>query len=86
MLVIRVELHSAITGKVTEIARAEIANVGGTDTHGNYHCRSLFGRGREALDRRREQRHTTIEGYPRKALHVWNLVASALSRMGYGWG
>lgn len=37
MLLVRVELHSAITGEVTEIARMVIANEGGgTKERANY--------------------------------------------------
>lgn len=37
MLIVRVELHSAITGEITEIARALIYNDGhGTITTGDY--------------------------------------------------
>ena len=38
MIVVRVELHSAITGQVSELARMNIANIGGTQTKGDYHC------------------------------------------------
>lgn len=85
MIVVRVELHKkGYGGEVIELARAEIINVGGTDELGNYVCRTLHGRGEESLDKRREQRHTTVERHPRKAEHVWNLVTKALTRMGYG--
>ena len=32
MIIVRVELHSARTGEVTELARMHISNIGGTNT------------------------------------------------------
>jgi len=83
MLIVRVELHSAITGQVTEIARMRIGNVGGTDALGDYRAITLRGRCREALDRGAVHRTATITRYPRLRLHVWHLVARALDAMGY---
>ena len=84
MIVVRVELWSAITGKVTEIARAEICNVGGSAEIGDYETRSLRGRSATAFAQRTIQRRGKVTGHRRKALHVWNLVAKALLAMGYG--
>lgn len=84
MIVVKVELWSAITGERTEIARAEICNVGGSDELGNYDVRSLRGRGAEQLARRVVQRRGKVSGHPRLKQHVWNLVAKALASMGYG--
>lgn len=86
MIIVKVELWSAVTGRVQEIARMEICNEG---THmnprrGNYIIRTLRGRDAEALGRRTTQKETTIENWPRLALHVWNLVAVSLRNMGYG--
>jgi len=84
MIVVRVELHSAVTGKVTELARMLVANTGtGTAARGNYRARTLRGRSRTDLDRGTVQREGLIEGHPRR-LHVWRLVARALARLGYG--
>lgn len=84
MIVVRVELHSAVTGRVTELARAEICNDGdGTLEKGNYTCRALRGRSTEDLDQRRIQRYGEVRDYPRQKIHVWNLVARALMAMGY---
>ena len=43
MILIRVELHSANTGKVTEIARMKITNMGGlsSDDFGDYKVSTL---------------------------------------------
>ena len=89
MIVVRVELHSAVTGQVTELARAIIANTGeGTATVGNYKAWTLFGRDRVALDgaqrTNKMQRAGQVLKYPRQRLHVWHLVADALRGMGYG--
>lgn len=88
MLVVRVELHSAITGEVTEIARMDIANVGGSQAHGDYH--GVTYRGRRALDeaawgpqRLPPLRWGSIANYPRLTRHVWHLVSRMLNSMGY---
>jgi hypothetical protein len=84
MIVVRIELHSAITGRVIELGRMRICNDGsGTAASGNYTASTFRGRNAAALDRAQVQRSAGIAGYPRTALHVWNLVARALSRMGY---
>lgn len=84
MIIIRVELHSAITRQVTEIARMRICNVGGTRTSGNYQVETLRGRSPEQFNRGTVQRRGEVRDYPRLSLHVWNLVARALGAMNYG--
>lgn len=84
MIVVRVELHSAVTGKVTELARMHVANVGGTAQLGDYDVAVLRGRSRAALDQLKVQRRGRVEKYPRLKLHVWNLVLRALVAAGYG--
>ena len=87
MIIIRVELWSAITGQKTELARMEIANVdGGRAARRNYNVRTLRGRSAEQLNRRVTQREGAVKDWPSEALHVWNLVAMALYAMGYGRG
>lgn len=83
MLIVRVELHSARTGEVTEIARMYIANIAGSSTRGDYVAYSLRGRSKEALDKRVAQRSGHVRNYPRLSLHVWHLVARALIALGY---
>lgn len=84
MIVVRVELHSAVTGQVTELARAIIANDGtGTQQRAHYKVMTLRGRSREQLDQLTPQRTTTLRDWPRKTLHVWCLISEALIRMGY---
>jgi hypothetical protein len=41
VIVVKVELHSAITGEVTEIGRMLIANTGGTKKRGDYTAKVL---------------------------------------------
>jgi hypothetical protein len=90
VIVVRVELHSAITGVTTEIARALIYNVGGTRERGNYKTMVFKGRDGEAWTREQiraampnPMREAEVSDYPRLSLHVWNLVTRALIAMGY---
>jgi len=86
MLVVRIELHSAITGKVTEIGRMIVSNDGKTldPKVGNYDVR-LARRGVEDNARilAKPQRHGRVEGHARLSLPVWSLVAKALSAIGF---
>jgi hypothetical protein len=84
MIIVRVELHSAITRQVTEIARMRIWNVGGTIEHGNYQAETFRGRSAKQLARMVRQRAAGVDNYPRLKVHVWNLVALSLAAMGYG--
>jgi hypothetical protein len=86
MLIIRVELHSAITGKVTEIARAMVHNIGGTSSLGNYQARFYTGRSKEELDQRRVTHCGIVVRHPRLRQHVWKLVLKALVAAGYADG
>jgi hypothetical protein len=86
VIVVRVELHSAVTGETRELARMIVDNVGGTKKRGDYRCRTLRGRNPAAFDQRIVQREGQVRNYPRLDLHVWNLVARALAGMGYGGG
>jgi hypothetical protein len=79
MLVVRVELHSAITGKVSEIARMHVCNVGGTETHGDYRARVL-----RFPKFMHQTRDSSVTNYRRLARPVWDLVTLALKKAGYG--
>jgi hypothetical protein len=84
MIVVRVELWSAITGAKTEIARMHIANDGtGTEGVGNYTGVVFRGRSSSSLDAEAEGRSGRVVGHRRKTEHVWALVAKMLSAMGY---
>jgi hypothetical protein len=86
MLVVKVELHSAITGKVTELYRMIIANDGtGPKSIGNYDVR--VGRKLCTDDRKiyySPSRSGKVENHRRLTEHVWKLVAKALDAVGYG--
>ena len=88
MIIVRVELHSAITGKISELARMVIDNTGGTETQGDYRVRTLLGRNKDALDQswitKRVTREGTVTKHPRLAQHVWDLVGKALKAVRYG--
>lgn len=84
MLILKLELHSAITGEVSEIARVRIYNDGnGTREYGDYVAEVFYGKVTEPLDVSKVYAKTEIKEYPRLGLHVWNLVARALSKLGY---
>ncbi len=85
MIVIRVELHSAITRQVTELARMHICNTGtGTNRLRDYVVKTLRGRSTPDLDKGTAQREGEVKAWPALDKHVWNLVAAALKTMGYG--
>jgi hypothetical protein len=88
MIVVRVELWSAVNGSRRELARMRIANDGETTLRdlklGTYRGETLRGRSSAALDAGAVQRKGKVQDWPREALHVWNLVAAMLSAMGYG--
>lgn len=84
MIVVTVALKSAIhPSRDKELARMEIANIGGTDTKGDYSVRTLRGRSQEDLDKRVVNRDGVVIGYPRLAIHVWHLVHDALKALHY---
>lgn len=81
MLVLRLELHSAITGKITETGTTIIANDGtGTDNLGNYTVRvgnkNDAGNIRKIYDN--PQRMGSVKNYPRLSYNVWRLIVRAL--------
>ena len=86
MIVVRVELHSAVTGQVVELARGIITNDGTSRkaSIGHYRCWTYRGRAASDLDRQVVQRNGEVRDWPRQRLHVWHLVAEALRAMGYG--
>lgn len=90
MIVVRVELWSAIDGSVSELARMTIDNIGVSPNQqlGTYRTRTLRGRSAEALHKamlaQTVQREGKVIDHPRLREHVWNLVAKALTGLGYG--
>lgn len=88
MIVVKVELWSAVDGSHQELARMMIDNVGGTNTIRDYEARTYRGRSARALHAAMLNDSVTrrgkVKGHPALAQHVWNLVAKALKNMGYG--
>ncbi|QNQ09287.1 hypothetical protein [Sphingomonas alpina] len=88
MIVVKVELWSAVDGQRRELARMTIDNIGGDVTRGDYRTRTMRGRSEQQLHRAMLTNSLTREGkvlgHQRLKLHVWNLVAKALTGMGYG--
>jgi hypothetical protein len=83
MIVVKVELHSAITKKITELARMHICNEGGTNERGEYGVKTFRGRDSAALDKGLVTREGKVHDYPRLAIHVWHLVYEALKATNY---
>lgn len=82
MIVVRVELWSAQTGKKTELARMHITNIGdGTKTHGNYLGKIFRGRSKKALDKLTVSKTAEINNWPKQQKHVWKLVQEMLTKM-----
>jgi len=90
MRVIKVELWSAVDGTTSELARMTIDNIGVSPNMqlGDYRTRTFRGRSAEALHKAMlagtVQREGRVLAHPRLREHVWNLVAKALTGMGYG--
>lgn len=75
MIIVKVELHSARTGHVTELGRMHISNVGeGSETRGDYYVEVMR---RGTTDKAQRLGH--VSDYPRKAYSVWELVRRALA-------
>ena len=84
MIVVRVELWSAITGKKTELARMHITNdASGNLTWRNYIVQTFKGRSKEQLDKLSIQRTAGVLNFPSPRVHVWNLVRKSLTQLGY---
>jgi hypothetical protein len=75
MLIVKIELHSAVTGQVTTIATGKIINPGsGSPTQGNYRVEL-----QDAAGRKWKSGH--IEGFPRKRLIAWDLLYRCLEKL-----
>ncbi len=75
MLVVKIELHSAVTGKVTILATGKIVNTGtGTPTRGNYSVLLRDAAGRQ-------WKRGAVEDFPRKRLLAWDLLYRALEKL-----
>lgn len=77
MIVIKVELHSAVTGKITSLGNAVVCNDGtGTAKRGNY-TMALTGKNGRPMG------HAQLTNWPRQSKHVWALIARLLHKV-YG--
>lgn len=96
MIVVRVELHSAVGNDVTDLGTVVIDNQGGTNTRGDYRARA-YRKGAFkrfvgywtpspawALTRKAKPTRTgEVTNHPRKAEPIWSLVRKSLETMGY---
>lgn len=79
MIIVKIEPHSAVTGKVSEIGRCLISNsLTGSRTRGDYLVQVLR-RGSPG----RVQRSGRVLGHPRLSASVWQLVRKALEATGF---
>lgn len=86
MIVVPVTLVSAIDGRTEVLSTLLIDNIGGTKSRGDYRVR-MFGK---QPDRRvpdfskvKPTREARVEGHPRLAEPVGNLVGKALTALNY---
>lgn len=79
MLVVKIELHSAITGKITEIGRTYIWNDGtvARNDRGNYGV-AVCKKGRFTWPLTNALRTGAVKDYPRLSYNVWRLIIRAL--------
>lgn len=76
MIVVKIELHSALTGQVTPLGYLRIINDGtGTPKRGNYDVVKIGKNGRR-LDNAR------VEDYPRRSYNIFRLLRKALEALG----
>jgi hypothetical protein len=79
VIVVKVELHSAITGEITEIGRTIIYNDGSGDAlTGNYGVRVMRKGTTETI-----QREARVEKHARQSLPIWVLIRRALEAAGF---
>lgn len=80
MIVIKVELHSAVTGEISQLGQMIISNDRtGTDNSMNYNGR-VMRKPKFLLTTKRGR----VENHPRKTEVIWVLIARMLKSMGYG--
>lgn len=85
MIVVNVDLHSAVTGEVTSLNRVVIANVSGAGHARDYQVRS-FRKGTDPLKTGlslRCNRIGLVEGHRAEAESVLTLLRKSLEAMGY---
>jgi hypothetical protein len=77
MIMVRVTLHSARTGKVTELGRMTLSNDGITTAQDNSVGSYIVEVLRKG-DWKRVTRRGRVERFPRKAYNIWRLITRAL--------
>ena len=83
MIVVKLEVHSALTGEIKEIGRAIIANVGGALGRGDYKIR-VARRQSDAKAFSNQDifdnplRVGSVQNYPRQSYNVWRLISRTL--------
>lgn len=86
MLVVTIELYSAVAHRVTLLHRGIIANTGtGTEMLGEYDA-AFGGREQERPQAimQNPERRSVVREFPRKRLNAWHLLSNALIMAGYG--
>ncbi len=78
MIIVKIELMSAITGKSTEIGRMHISNEGKFTDEKKTRCNYIAQIMRRGTIK--PLKTTIIENYPRAAYSVWELVRRVLER------
>ncbi|MBV9842980.1 MAG: hypothetical protein JOY99_15845 [Sphingomonadaceae bacterium] len=85
MIVVKAELHSAVTGEITSLGTVVIDNVGGNRTRGNYRARA-FRKGSDfikGLLRGQQTREGSVTDPARLAEPVWSLIRKGLESMAF---
>jgi len=80
MIVVKIELHSALTGAKTVLGQMRIINDGTTKNakRGHYNV-DVMRKGKSALSSSSEVARTgRVENYPRLSYNVWRLISRAL--------
>ena len=82
MIVVTIDLYSAVTRKKKCLGTMIIANVGGTKHRGDYDVRVAHGRDAGNIRAAWERPHRVAEvvNYPRLSYSVWRLVSRAIHR------
>ena len=80
MIVVKIELHSARTGKTTQLGEMHISN-DGTLTRADPNKGTYNVELKRAPKFWSNTRTTTVENWPRNAKTVWQLVQQALNNL-----
>jgi hypothetical protein len=83
MIVVKIELHSALTKQVTLLGEAIIANDGTSEQHSRGHYDVMIGGKRDAGNLpaiyHTPLRRGRVSDYPRLSYNVWRLVLRAIA-------